>query len=187
LSILNEENVSFDTAFAKSVMLEGNYTADPDDKGNWTGGAIGDGELKGTKYGISAAAYPDEDIKNLTLDRAKYLYRRDYWQRLNIGEVPDDQVQEEIFDTAVNMGVGAAGIVVQRGLNFLEIGKPLVVDGAIGPLTLGYLKKWCRKDAEALFKVLNGYQFIRYVEIGESGVMEKYAWGWMKRVQSYRK
>ncbi len=179
--------MSFDSAFEKTVGLEGGYGCDPDDKGNWTRGVIGVGELKGTKYGISAAAYPDEDIKNLTLDRAKYLYRCDYWQRLNIGEVPEDQIQEEIFDTGVNMGVGAAGIVVQRALNFLEIGKPLLVDGAIGPVTLGYLKKWCWKDAEALFKVLNGYQFIRYVEIGESGVMEKYAWGWMRRIQSYRK
>jgi lysozyme family protein len=179
--------MSFDKAFEKTVGLEGGYGCDPDDKGNWTGGAIGVGELKGTKYGISAAAYPDEDIKNLTLDRAKYLYRRDYWQRLNIDEVPNDQVQEEIFDTAVNMGVGAAGMVVQRGVNFLEIGKPLVVDGAIGAVTLGYLKKWCRKDPEALFKVLNGFQFIRYTEVAESGVMEKYAWGWMKRIQFYRK
>ncbi len=177
--------MSFDSAFEKTVGLEGGYGCDPDDKGNWTGGAIGAGELKGTKYGISAAAYPDEDIINLTLDRARYLYQRDYWNRLNIDELPD-RIQEEIFDTGVNMGIGSAGQVAQRALNFLEIGKPLLVDGAIGPVTIGYLKKWAGKDQEALFRALNGFQFILYVEYAESGIKEKYARGWMRRIQDYK-
>jgi len=178
--------MSFDSAFEKTVGLEGGYGCDPDDKGNWTGGAIGSGELRGTKYGISAAAFPYEDIKNLTLDRAKMLYQINYWNLLNLDEVPSDPIQEEIFDTGVNMGPGASAMIVQRSINFLEIGKPLLVDGAIGPVTLGYIKKWCGKDPEALFKVLNGFQFIRYSEMADSGIMEKYSRGWMQRIQNYK-
>ena len=51
---------------AKELMVsEGGFTNDPNDRGNWTSGKIGVGELKGTKYGISAMAYPLEDIKNI--------------------------------------------------------------------------------------------------------------------------
>jgi hypothetical protein len=35
---------------------------DERDPGNWTGGAIGKGELRGTKWGISAQTYPQIDI-----------------------------------------------------------------------------------------------------------------------------
>ena len=53
---------------AKNLTLnvEGGYQCDPDDKGNWTGGNVGVGLLKGTKYGISAASFSNVDIKNLT-------------------------------------------------------------------------------------------------------------------------
>ena len=66
---------TFDTAFANVIGLEGGYTDDPRDRGNWTGGTVGQGKLRGTKYGISAAAFPTLDIANLTLDAAKAIYR----------------------------------------------------------------------------------------------------------------
>jgi lysozyme family protein len=182
--------MSFDSAFIKTVGLEGGYQCNPNDKGNWTGGQIGVGELKGTKYGISAASYPNEDIKNLTQLRAKEIYFQDFWMPLNLDQVKNQYIQEEIFDTAVNTSSPkhpiTAGKIVQRAINFLEIGKPLEEDGIIGPYTVAYVNKWCHKDPVALFKCLNGYQFIYYEAIATSGVLEQFAWGWMKRIQEYR-
>ena len=177
--------MSFDRAFEKTVRIEGGLSLDPDDNGNWTGGRKGLGTLKGTKYGISAARYPEEDIANLTIERAKYLYHRDFWNPLRLDEVRNEAIQEEIFDTNVNMGAG--GIILQRAINFLEIGTPLVEDGVIGPKTLERANFWIRKDAEALHKALNGFQFMRYVEIVKNPTQEKFAWGWIKRIQYYRK
>ncbi|KWT77357.1 glycosyl hydrolase 108 family protein [Candidatus Magnetominusculus xianensis] len=58
------------TAAVRFVLdAEGGYVNDPDDPG---------GE---TKYGISKRAYPSLDIKSLTIEDAKRLYRRDYWGR----------------------------------------------------------------------------------------------------------
>src|SRR5271169_2536187 len=51
----------------------------PNDPGNWTGGKIGLGELKGTKFGIAAASHPTLDIANLTIDQAIQLRRTEYW------------------------------------------------------------------------------------------------------------
>jgi lysozyme family protein len=49
---------------------EGGYTKNAKDPGNWTGGKVGKGILKGTKYGIAAASFPNLDIANLTKEQA---------------------------------------------------------------------------------------------------------------------
>jgi lysozyme family protein len=45
----------FDKAMLPLIEHEGGFQNDPDDSGNWTGGKVGVGELKGTKWGICAA------------------------------------------------------------------------------------------------------------------------------------
>jgi lysozyme family protein len=63
--------------------------------------------LRGTKFGISAAAYPwIVNIRDLTLDQAKELYRRDYWQAVP-GLSPAMRFQ--FFDAAVNHGARERG------------------------------------------------------------------------------
>lgn len=179
--------MGFDRPFEQTVGLEGGFSKDPDDNGNWTGGRKGVGELMGTKYGISAARYPYLDIKNLALSEAKAIYRRDYWNPLSLDSVTDEAIQEEVFDTGVNMGIGTAARILQAGINFLETGTPLAEDGRIGPKTLMWVNLWCRKDPEALHKTLNGFQFMRYFEIIlRNPTQEKFARGWMKRIQYYR-
>jgi lysozyme family protein len=85
--------------------IEGGYSTDRNDPGNWTGGAIGAGEFKGTKYGISAKQYPEEDIPNLTRERAHELYRRDYWEQFNCHHMPPG-VDLALFDACVQHGRG---------------------------------------------------------------------------------
>ena len=87
----------FDKAYAFTKKWEGGYVFDPDDPG---------GE---TKFGISKRAYPNEDITNLTEDRAKELYKRDYWDVLNC-DSRDVGLGMAIFDTAVNCGVARVAI-----------------------------------------------------------------------------
>jgi len=86
---------NFDVAMAFILKWEGGYVNDPDDPG---------GE---TKYGISKKAYPNEDIKGLTLERAKALYKRDYWDKLDLEKYPQDKAVV-LMNVAVNMGVGRA-------------------------------------------------------------------------------
>lgn len=64
---------NFKKAFELTVGHEGGYGNDKRDRGNWTTGVIGEGELKGTKYGVSAMSYPDYDIENLTLEQAEKI------------------------------------------------------------------------------------------------------------------
>ena len=57
--------MNFEKAFERLIGHEGGYSTDRNDPGNWTGGKVGSGTFKGTKYGIAANTYPNLDIKNL--------------------------------------------------------------------------------------------------------------------------
>lgn len=108
--------MTFDEAFQRLIGHEGGYVNHPADPG---------GE---TKYGISKRSYPGEDIKNLTLDRAKQIYKRDFWGPAGCETVPDG-IRFDLFDMAVNSGVKAAVRTLQRAVGEMP-------DGVLGPRTL---------------------------------------------------
>ncbi len=70
-----------------------------------------------TKYGISKKAYPQLDIKNLTIEQAAKIYRQDYlkpllaWLPLN-----DPQLLYQVFDMAINSGVAGAKSIYVPGM-----------------------------------------------------------------------
>ena len=120
---------AFSVAFKQVVGIEGKYSNDERDPGNWTGGKVGAGKLNGTMYGISAAAYPNEDIAALSLSKAQALYLKDYWDKLRCDTLPD-QVAIALFAMGVNLGVDGAAKAFQRSLKVQP-------DGVIGQLTVG--------------------------------------------------
>ncbi len=119
---------NFDRMFDIVVGHEGGFTSNPADPGNWTGGAIGAGTCRGTRFGVSAAAYPDTDIANLTVDAAKALYRCDYWERIAGDRLPS-ALALLVFDAAINNGIGRAARWLQQIAHVPQ-------DGAIGQKTL---------------------------------------------------
>jgi lysozyme family protein len=164
---------SFDIAFERTIGLEGGYSNNPADRGG------------PTKFGLSQKANPDLDIPTLTVQQAKEIYRKRYWNPLKPERIASEIIQLEIFDTAVNCGLGTAQLIVQRALNFL--GETLAEDGQVGSLTIAALNRWIGKDSLCLFKCLNGFQFMHYVEIVKSRPGQKiFSRGWMKRIQEYR-
>lgn len=84
------------------LRTDGGYTNDPRDPG---------GE---TKWGISKRYHPNEDIKNLTLERALEIYRKEYWDvykaktpSLDLDSCNAD-LAVSVFDCGVNCGVSRA-------------------------------------------------------------------------------
>lgn len=108
--------MNFNTAFETLIGHEGGYVNHQKDPG---------GE---TNYGISKRQYPDVDIKALTLDDAKAIYKRDYWDAVKADQMPYP-VAFEVFDAAVNHGTERAAIMLQTALK-------ISADGLIGPVTL---------------------------------------------------
>ena len=164
--------INFKKAFKEIIGIEGGYVNNINDKG---------GE---TKFGISKKAYPNLDIKNLTLRQAEDIYYNDYWFELKLDYINDYNIALELFDTAVNMGRYKASTILQESLNLLNRNeknfKDLYVDGVIGHKTI---LAYDKVDKQILLKVLNGLQFCHYVKICERDkTQEVFFNGWMKRV-----
>jgi len=133
---------SFDIAFKKTMEFEGEYSNDPDDSG------------KETKYGISEKSYPNLDIKHLTLNQAKEIYKRDYWDKINGDNILNQEVANNIFDASVNLGVRRAVKLAQYQLG-------IGADGILGKITLIYLNKFDPMYFVDLYK----YSRIRFYTI----------------------
>lgn len=161
--------MKFEDAFELLIGHEGGFQDDPNDKGNWTGGQVGVGVLKGTKYGISAAAYPGEDIANLTLERAQWLYKRDYWGKAGCDLVPD-AMKFDLFDMAVNSGVDRAIKTMQRAVG-------VEPDGLIGPITIFHISEM---DPERLVARFNGWRLDFMNDNPE--LWQRYGRGWAQRI-----
>lgn len=146
--------MNFDQAFALVIDVEKGLSMDPRDPGNWTGGKIGVGTLKGSKYGISSKAFPNEDIQNLTLDRAKELAKTLYWDRFNCDKFPG-QIAYNVFDTAYNGG---------HPIIWLQQIIGAKVDGVVGDETI---TKANAADVNAVVAIFNSLRSDYITELGD--------------------
>lgn len=134
---------NFDKAFNRLFGHEGGWTNDPRDRGNWTTGVIGKGECNGTKFGISAASYPNLDIKSMTMTDAMTIYYNDFWKKLQLDQYPA-ALTFQVFDAAVNHGIPRAIKLVQNAIK-------TTADGVVGPKTLAALSAIDVNDLILLF------------------------------------
>jgi lysozyme family protein len=159
---------AFDVAFSQLIGLEGKYSNTESDPGNWTGGAVNSGELKGTMYGISAAAYPTLDIAGISLAKAKSIYLQDYWDKLRCDSLPDS-VAIALFKQGVNMGVAGATKALQRSLKVDQ-------DGVIGQITVGYATNQPPKIVVQQFLTECAEEYIKMPNFATYGA------GWISRI-----
>jgi len=158
----------FEEIVRRIIDTEGGLTYDPQDRGNWTTGVVGKGILKGTKYGISAAAYPQLDIAALTVEDAVDIYYKDYWLLVE-GPLLPVEIAELVFDSAVNSGVFQTKKWLQAALG-------VTVDGVIGP-----------KTKAAIAKADPGRLASRFVGFRLEGLLRSETWtrysrSWTRRI-----
>lgn len=123
--------VDFNTSFARLINSEGGYTWHEKDPG---------GE---TKFGISKRSYPDVDIKGLDLARAKAIYYADFWLAGQMDKI-DPALSFQVFDAAVNHGIGNANRMLQKAAGVAD-------DGHVGPMTLAAVNAKSVTDLLMLF------------------------------------
>ncbi|MEY5098191.1 MAG: hypothetical protein RJA36_910 [Pseudomonadota bacterium] len=150
--------MDFDTAFERLIGHEGGYVNDPRDPG---------GE---TKFGISKRAYPGENIASLTLERAKELYRRDYWCPAGCDAVPV-AIRFDLFDMAVNAGVKAA-------VRTLQLAAGADADCVLGTKTLQAVNY---TDGGKLLARFNGQ---RLKLLADLPTWDRFGRGWARRIAS---
>ncbi len=164
------------------IAREGGYSNHPADRGG------------PTNWGITQAVARDNgfvgDMRALPRATAVAIYRRIYWDRPGYAFVAEmaPSVAAELFDTAVNMGVGTATGFLQRALNALNRNQrdypDLTLDRAIGARTLGALRAFRAlrgKAGEAvLLKAIEAMQGERYIALAENRpANEAFLYGWL--------
>ncbi|KQF13681.1 hypothetical protein APC25_12875 [Acinetobacter baumannii] len=180
---LKETEMNIEQYLDELIKREGGYVNNPADRGG------------ATKYGITEAVARANGFKgnmrDLPLDVAKAIYRKNYWTAPRFDQVNtvSPMVAEELLDTGVNCGTSFAKPLLQRALNLLNNqGKAgyadLEVDGVYGAETLGalktYLAKRGKEGEKVLVRVLNIMQGQRYIEICERNKsQEQFFYGWI--------
>lgn len=165
------------------LRREGGYVNDPRDAG---------GE---TNYGITIATARANGfsgkMKDLNKLEAERIYRKQYVLAPGFDRIAaiDEDIAAEVVDTGVNMGPVVAARFLQRALNAMnnqakDYGD-LVVDGQVGPGTVGALHAFVKKRGPAgvavMLAALNALQGARYIELGEARqANEAFMFGWFR-------
>lgn len=123
----------FDEEFDKVILAEGGYVNDPDDAGGetylgisrknnpkWVGWEVIDDIKK--KYGTKNIT--SQLKKDVALTKsAKLLYKQNYWDVLELDDIPSQGIAHQLFDTCVNCGKTTAIRIAQQVLMMTITGK----------------------------------------------------------------
>ena len=170
----------FSKALVKLLQLEGGWVHNKDDSG---------GE---TNYGITRQTALENgyngSMKDIPRTKVEDIYRKIYWDKLRCGDIQDQDIAEELFDTGVNCGTRTAGEFLQRALNIFnkkeKLYADIAVDGGVGPITIRTLATalaaagWYRL---CILRALDCLQGNRYIELCERKEKhETHAGGWFR-------
>lgn len=151
----------FEDCITVVLKNEGGYVWHKDDPG---------GE---TNMGITQRAYPMEDIKNLTKDKAIHLYYRDYWLPMEVNRLSDPNLILAVFDMGVNAGIRRA-IKLLQGIVGAE------TDGYIGDKTIAAVSQYAGDIVDEYIKRRKLY----YVTLAqEKPALRVFLRGWLSRVE----
>lgn len=152
----------FNVAITKTLMKEGGarITQVANDNGGLT------------KYGIGQVAYPNLDIRNLTEQQAREIYKRDYWDKIGGDQLSDQAVAESIFDFAVNSGVRVASKLAQMAANQMP-------DGLMGGASIAAINAL---NAQIFLPLYTLVKVSRYLNIcNQDHTQDKFLRGWLNR------
>ena len=157
-----EEMSKFDEIIEVVLEHEGGYVNDPKDPG---------GE---TNFGIAKRSHPDVDIKNLTKEGAKEIYKEVYWDKNKVESLPEE-LWHIYFDMCVNQCKSRAVKIIQRAVN--GKGGSLTVDGGMGPMTIAAIGK-SRVELDRV----RAYRVKYYSDlVTKKPDLERFYFGWFKR------
>ena len=180
VQFLDGKDIDLTSALNKILATEGGFQNNPKDDGNYANDV-----LIGTNRGITPAALANyknvniatitvDDIKAITEDTAKEIYKQDYYYKPKINTLPE-YLQPTVFDMQIHSGSNAIKIL-QRIIGVED-------DGIIGPITLNALA--------SRPVTLNEYANERnkfYNNVVKNNPDKKdFIKGWKKRANSYRK
>ncbi|MDC4605338.1 hypothetical protein OHV64_10760 [Acinetobacter baumannii] len=155
-------SITFDEVFERTIGHEGGYVNNPKDPGGETNWGITIKTARENGY-IGAMRY-------MKRDQAKEIYRKAYWERAKCAQY-NSAIGFQMFDAAVNHGIGNAVRMLQRAVGVAD-------DGVVGDITLGAINKKSLDDVLVLF---NAERLEFYAKLK---TFKDFGPGWTRRVAS---
>jgi len=184
----------FTRAYAVLMAHEGGYSNNPNDRGGetykgisrvyhpgWQGWPMVDAAK--ALSGFPACLEGNALLQTLV----KSFYKGTFWDHFYCDSLPEE-LAIEIFEQAVNLGVGRTARHLQKACNALnrnqKLFRDLTVDGAFGRLTLQAVVTLVNlNEGHVLLNVLNVLQGGHYLSLMcDDPTQEEFARGWLKRV-----
>ena len=166
----------FEDAIDSVLENEGGLVDDPLDYGGIT------------NFGISLRFYQTikpnadkDDIRGLTVDMARAIYRKEFWERNKYNLIASQKVAGKVFDLSINMGAQSANICLQRAV-LAASGRQLALDGIVGTHTLFAVN---HSDFDALYAALKSEAagYYRALILANKS-LDVYETGWLNRAYS---
>ncbi|MGN6124374.1 MAG: glycoside hydrolase family 108 protein [Sphingomonas oligoaromativorans] len=179
--------MTIDAMIEATIAKEGGYTDHPSDPGGPT--------MFGITQAVARANGYMGDMRNLSRDQAKAIYRSEYAIKPGFAAVEaiNGPIGAELFDTGVNMGPAFPALWFQQALNAFNARGTLYPDiiedadqpaGGIGPKTLAafrsYLAMRGAMAVTVMLCALNARQGARYLDLARARVAnEDFVFGWI--------
>jgi lysozyme family protein len=145
---------NFNDCLQRVLKDEGGYSDDSGDNGGATKYGITIGDVR--RYVKKNAT--KEDVRNLSIDTAKVIYKSKYWDAISADSLPSG-VDYTCFDYGVNSGIGR----VRKVLNQFK-----------------------DKSGDALIDAINDERQSFLTSISENSHNTKFRKGWLARVKRVR-
>ena len=156
--------------------VEGGYTANPNDNRNWTGWKKGVGVLLGTNFGIAAAFWQknygyttQEQVKNAKYEQALSIYKKEFWNPLDLDSVIDERVAHIIYDGKVNHYSGFIEKVVKDSLGTTKYDVSAIN----------------KANPEVLFNKIKEAREKEYNRLSQKSQNADFIKGWLNRIRGF--
>lgn len=158
--VIMPANVTFETSFDRLIGHEGGYVNHPSDPG---------GE---TNWGITLRTARESgylgSMRDITRDQAKTIYKIGYWDRAQADNY-DGAIAFQLFDAAVNHGIGNAIRFLQRAVRVAD-------DGDVGTVTIDAVRSM---DVTDVLMRFNAARLKFYTDLS---TWPTFGRGWARRI-----
>lgn len=162
-------NTNFDRCLQHTLKEEGGYVNHPSDPGGRTNLGV---TQKTWQEWVMPKEVTEADMKALTPELVKPLYKTRYWNACRCDDLPAG-VDLVVFDIAVNAGTG-------RAAKFLQEAVGVPADGSIGPRTLAAVNSF---GANTLINKISDRRESYYRSLSTFPTFGK---GWLSRTERVR-
>ncbi len=166
--------------FATILAIEGGFQNKPSDSGNYC-----NGQLVGTKYGMSAGAVAtwwgrcpsEQEMRNLTKADAQAFYSW-YFDLYGLYQIQNQKFFELLANNTMGSPANAAK-VAQRALN--QLGYNVAVDGSFGTQTILALNDAWKRSGTKVYNTIRE----AWVEYLKGLNRPEFIAGWLYRMEKY--